>query len=126
MINAVKAKAPDARVYVTGYPLLFHAPAPGSLQEAVNGLTLGLNAVISGAADATDAGGPERAQYVDVAGAFLGHGIGSGDPWIDYNPFVPGPDNFHPNAAGYQAYYAALTGGRRLLGSLTHHPDAWP
>ena len=41
MINAVKAKAPDARVYVTGYPLLFHSPEPGSLQEAVNGLTTG-------------------------------------------------------------------------------------
>lgn len=106
MINAVKAKAPDARIYVTGYPLLFHSPGPGSLQETVNGLTLGLNAVIAGAAGAD---GPGGAQYVDVAGAFLGHGIGSADPWINYNPFVPGPDNFHPNAAGYQAYYAALT-----------------
>lgn len=106
MINAVKAKAPDARVYVTGYPLLFHSPAPGSLQETVNGLTLGLNAVIAGAAGAD---GPGGAQYVDVAGAFLGHGIGSADPWINYDPFAPGPDDFHPNAAGYRAYYAALT-----------------
>lgn len=106
MINAVKAKAPDARVYVTGYPLLFHSPEPGSLQETVNGLTLGLNAVIEGAAGAD---GPAGAQYVDVAGAFLGHGIGSTDPWINYNPFAPGPDDFHPNAAGYRAYHAALT-----------------
>jgi lysophospholipase L1-like esterase len=106
MISAVKAKAPDARVYVTGYPLLFHSPEPGSLQENVNGLTLGLNAVIAAAAGAD---GPGGAQYVDVSGAFMGHGIGSSDPWINYNPFAPGPDDFHPNTAGYRAYYAALT-----------------
>lgn len=103
MIREVEAKAPDARVYVTGYPLLFHAPAPGSLQETVNGLTQGLNAAIAGAAAA------EGATYVDVSGVFLGHGIGSADPWINYNPFAPGPDDFHPNAAGYRGYYAALT-----------------
>jgi len=102
MIREVKAKAPDARVYVTGYPLLFDSPAPGSLEASVNSLTQGLNAVIARAAIY------EGAQYVDVSGAFLGHGIGSAAPWINFSLPLANPDNFHPNATGYRAYYSAL------------------
>jgi lysophospholipase L1-like esterase len=41
---------------------------------------------------------------VDVTAAFAGHGIGSPDPWIN----ATGPDAFHPTAAGYTAYTAAI------------------
>ncbi|MGX9900018.1 GDSL-type esterase/lipase family protein [Arthrobacter sp. SA17] len=74
-IDAIQAKAPNATVYVTGYPLLFDPgfPNPG-LALAVNSLTVMLNMVIENVAEANDA------VYVDVAGAFAGHGIGSGTP----------------------------------------------
>lgn len=98
LIHAVRDEAPRAKIVVTGYPHLF-APAPG-IPEQANLFVDGLNASISGAAAAAGA------QYVDVTGAFAGHGIGSADLWIN----TSGPDNFHPNAAGYQAYYAALKG----------------
>lgn len=102
MVSTVKNKAPDARVYVTGYPLLFHSPTVPA-QVIANQLTLGLNLAIKNAAEA---GG---ATYVDVAPAFVGHGIGSGSAlqWIN-GPEAGATDAYHPNAAGYLAYNAAL------------------
>jgi lysophospholipase L1-like esterase len=103
MILAVKAAAPNAKIVVTGYPHLF-APAPGFPDQA-NLFVDGLNGSIFAAAMGTGA------QYVDVSAAFTGHGIGSLDPWVNYTPLgTPTPDDFHPNAAGYRAYYSALLG----------------
>jgi lysophospholipase L1-like esterase len=101
LILAVKAEAPRAKIVVTGYPHLFES-APG-LPDQANLFVDALNGSIVQAATG--------ALYVDVTGAFAGHGIGSADPWINYNynPTVPlTPDSYHPNAAGYKAYYAAL------------------
>ncbi|WP_211879680.1 SGNH/GDSL hydrolase family protein [Pseudarthrobacter albicanus] len=100
LVLAVKAEAPRAKIVVTGYPHLFES-AQG-LPDQANQFVDALNGSIFQAASATGA------QYVDVTGAFAGHGIGSGDPWIN-NPSVPlASDAYHPNAAGYKAYYAAL------------------
>jgi lysophospholipase L1-like esterase len=101
MVSAVKNKASDARVYVTGYPLLFHSPSIPA-EAIANQLTLGLNLAVKNAAEAAGA------RYVDVAGAFIGHGIGSGDQWIN-GPEAGATDAYHPNAAGYRAYNLALT-----------------
>ena len=43
--------------------------------------------------------------YVDVTGDFAGHGIGSADPYINST----GLGAYHPNAAGYLAYAAAIS-----------------
>lgn len=105
LIRAVKAEAPRAKIVVTGYPHLFES-APG-LPDQANLFVDFLNRAIYQAAG--DAG----AQYVDVTGAFAGHGIGSADPWINDASSVPlTPDSFHPNAAGYKAYYTALKAAR--------------
>ena len=103
-IDAIHAAAPNATIYVTGYPLLFDpAFADPALAFAVNSLTLMLNTVIENVAEANDA------IYVDVTGAFAGHGIGSADPWFTFDPTNPfDPENLHPTAAGYMAYYTAL------------------
>ena len=46
--------------------------------------------------------------YVDVTAAFAGHGIGgTGVPFI--NPPGTGIEAFHPTAAGYVAYAAAIS-----------------
>jgi lysophospholipase L1-like esterase len=57
------------------------------------------------------AAGSGGATYVDVRGAFAGHGINSAthEPWINLDLTHPtSPDNFHPNAEGYEAYFASL------------------
>jgi lysophospholipase L1-like esterase len=102
--------APNARIVVTGYPLLFAPPAEGDPNEdiinAINFATVLLNDAIKQAVEATQAAGVDIV-YVDVTARFAGHAIGgAGVPFI--NP--PGTaDAFHPNAAGYLAYAAAIS-----------------
>ncbi len=113
MIEAVQAAAPKADVVLTGYPYLFdpvpfdpNSPTSVFIYEA-NFLVFKLNATIEAAALATGT------EYVDVADEFAGHGISlvSNDSWINFNPNLSAPNSFenlHPNAEGYEAYFAAL------------------
>lgn len=109
MIRRVKAAAPKARIVVTGYPYLYDPVAPNAgdalslfIAQATP-LVDGLNGSIAAAAYTAGA------KYVDVRAAFAGHGINSADPWINLDLANPtSPDNFHPNAEGYQAYFASL------------------
>ncbi|MET3951523.1 SGNH/GDSL hydrolase family protein [Arthrobacter sp. UYEF36] len=110
MIQSVKATAPNAEIVVTGYPYLYDPVAAGQtdpMSVFIYKATLladGLNGSIAAAAGATGA------EYVDVRAAFAGHGINSADPWINLNLADPSsPDNFHPNADGYEAYYASMS-----------------
>lgn len=99
-LAAIREAAPNATVYVTGYPLLFEESLDPRI-AAVNAGILALNAVIQSAVAAAG----EGFVYVDVTEAFAGHGIGSTDAWI-HGPFDPAA--FHPNAAGYAAYADAI------------------
>ena len=111
MIQSVKAAAPNAKIVVTGYPYLYD-PVPLNQADPMSvfiyqatQLADGLNASIAGAAGAD-------ATYVDVRAAFAGHGINSktNEPWINLDYANLGsPDNFHPNAEGYAAYYASMS-----------------
>jgi lysophospholipase L1-like esterase len=111
MIQSVKAAAPNAKIVVTGYPFLYD-PVPLNPADPMSlfiyqatQLADGLNASIYTAAG-TDA------TYVDVRAAFAGHGINSAtnDPWINLDMAnLANPDNFHPNAEGYEAYFASLS-----------------
>jgi lysophospholipase L1-like esterase len=103
MLTDIKAKAPRADIYVTGYPLLFE-PGASPAADPINGLTQQLNAVIAKAARAAD-GGRSKVTYVDVSRAFAGHGIGSTQPWIVGLP--ESLESFHPTADGYTQGYAA-------------------
>lgn len=113
MLNDVKAKAPRADIYVTGYPLLFE-PGASPAADPINGLTQQLNEVIAKAARQAD-GGRSKVSYVDVSRAFAGHGIGSAQPWIVVPPQLctisaicgTPTDAFHPSADGYAKGYAA-------------------
>jgi lysophospholipase L1-like esterase len=104
----VGAAAPKALIVVTGYSLLFEPLDPGdpraAIIAAVNAATTTLNDTIRQAVAATRATGVNII-YVDVTGGFAEHGIGSEQPFIN----ATGPDAFHPNAAGYLAYAAAIT-----------------
>ncbi|MFC9919826.1 SGNH/GDSL hydrolase family protein [Agromyces binzhouensis] len=99
-VNAITAKVPKAKIIVTGYPLLFD-PASGYANAArVNTDTEALNAALKAAAEGAGA------VFVDVAGPFTGHGIGSGAPWI--NGFSDTSIAAHPNQAGNLAYAEAI------------------
>ena len=107
---AVAAKAPKALIVVTGYAPLFQLATadPGlAIKAQINGATALLNCAIKKAvADAQAAG--DDTVYVDVTAAFAGHEIGStGVPFI--NPPGTGTEAFHPTAAGYVAYAAAIS-----------------
>ncbi|MDQ0258962.1 SGNH/GDSL hydrolase family protein [Sinomonas atrocyanea] len=96
VIDAIRAKSPDAKIVLTGYPLLLD-PSSSALAATIDGGITSLNGVIQATAAAKGAG------YADVVPAFYGHWIGSADPWIN----APGtPGAFHPTAAGYSGGYA--------------------
>lgn len=108
--GAIHDAAPNARIVVTGYALLFDNSNPQAKDfgtaTAINAATLGLNQTIQDAVDQQRAAGVPMTY---VAADFAGHGIGSKAPWIN----LSGTDAFHPTAAGYGQYASALV---RLLG----------
>ena len=105
---AVRARAPRAKVTVTGYPHLFNGTDCNPLtfftaaeMAAINAGTDDLNAAIRARAAAAGFG------YVDVRPAFVDHAVCDPEPWIN-NLTVPTVNSFHPNIAGHYAY-AVLT-----------------
>jgi lysophospholipase L1-like esterase len=115
--QAMKDKAPNARIIIMGYPHLF-VDNPGDSfgnllfkedQIWMNEKGTQLNAMLK--ATAEEAG----VEFVDPSFAFKGHELGSKDPWINDLDFGgPGimlvdPGSFHPNAQG-QSVMAGLMG----------------
>lgn len=108
--DQVKAAAPNAHVIVLGYPRLF-SPEYGAYlyaspaeQQLMNDGADQLNAVIRRAAV------EHGFQFVDVTKRFVDHGVNAPEPWL-LGAFDLA--RFHPNAAGYEAYTAALTAAVR-------------
>ncbi|HVK34628.1 MAG TPA: SGNH/GDSL hydrolase family protein [Microlunatus sp.] len=106
--GAVATAAPRADILVTGYPILFKAPAKdqpnADVVLALNDATKALNATIKATVAATAATGVEIS-YVDVTAGFAGHGIGSERPYLH----ATGPEALHPTARGYRVYAKALS-----------------
>ena len=102
---AVAAAFPKARIVVLNYPRLFDPSLPGALAPVLNTATDALNTVIAGAVAATN---NPRVSLTDVTDEFAGHGIGSAESYISFNPYNPSdPANFHPNVLGNTAGYTA-------------------
>ncbi|MDQ0767830.1 lysophospholipase L1-like esterase [Pseudarthrobacter defluvii] len=114
--SAIHQAAPNARIVVLGYPMLFDpsssfAPIPVANQVLINGATLAVNATISGAVATANGLYGTNARYVDVVSRFAGHAANSLDPWLQLDPNNFAADyNFHPNAAGHRAYASAVMG----------------
>jgi lysophospholipase L1-like esterase len=110
VLSAVAQAAPNARVVVTGYTLLYDASDPSApdfqTAAAINAATLGLNEVIRQAVE-VQRGHGKAMTYLPVD--FAGHEIGDRTPWLN----ATGPDVFHPTAAGYAEYASRLV---QLLG----------
>ena len=129
VIRQVAAKAPNATIYVTGYPYLFGdfrgtctvgtgpTGAPITVDRTtastVNAAVIGINVAIAAGVKKS---GIRGAIYVDVAFLSLNHGLcGSGHDWINEVQFsgqYPLPQSLHPNRAGEKSY-----AGRVLVAS---------
>lgn len=114
-LEAIHARAPNARILVSGYPRLFpDPPAKGYLtltkddQAFLNARTLRLNATIARQVQQEDdkwyGGGRRRMgsfEYVDTTQALSGHEIGTGDPWLNGLKICKGGlDRGNPNCHG--------------------------
>ena len=107
-IQAIRARAPEAKVIVTGYPLLFNEPNTRYQWAArVNQGTRALNDAVETAAVVNGA------VFVDVEAAFAGHGVGSSSPWINDWSWLRTTDGFHPTATGYAAFAGEI---RKVIG----------
>ena len=109
--SAVAQAAPNARIVVTGYTLLYDSSDPSASDfqtaAAINAATLGLNEVIRQAVEEQRADG-KAMTFLPVD--FAGHAIGDRKPWLN----TTGPDIFHPTATGYAEYASRLI---QLLGT---------
>lgn len=121
LIRSIVAKAPNADIYVTGYPYLFGdfrgtcdvgvspAGTPIVVDRAiatnVNAIIFGLNAAI---ARGVVKSGERHVTYVSISAFSLSHGLcGSGTDWINgvlFSGGYPLPVSLHPNVAGEKAY----------------------
>jgi lysophospholipase L1-like esterase len=118
--------APEARIVVTGYPLLFERDDQSDFSldviNAVNNGGVALNKTIEDAVAAANEDG--NIDYVDVTDAFEGHSVlrrvdNPDDPDENafiHSPFIliegkpqPDPAAYHPNDNGYHAYADAIS-----------------
>ncbi|GGI47555.1 lysophospholipase L1-like esterase [Agromyces flavus] len=105
LILAIGERAPNAHIVVTDYPIPF-ADGLGTVTDTVNLATLALNEQIAEAVQAAAALGAD-VELASVQLAFLGHGVGSLDPWLGDDPSDP-VSFLHPTPAGQQVYLAAI------------------
>lgn len=128
-VRAIGRRAPDADVFVVGYPQILPTgrscravDVGGEALAALNGIARELNRSLERGAEAAGAA------YVDLESASQGHDVCAGDEaWINGPRFRAGiAAPFHPLAEGMRAaareVYAAITGSAAPE-SETARPD---
>lgn len=104
----IKAKAPNAKVVVLGYPHFYKIGG-----SCVAGLSDTSRGYINGGADELDAVIEKEAMnagltFADVRPAFTGHEICSGSSWL-HGLTYPVDNSYHPTATGQSSgYYATF------------------
>ena len=104
LLARVAQAAPDARLVVTAYPLLFDGEdcnaltffSPHEMRRIGEGVDE-LAGVVAAAASGAGA------QVVDPREAFRGHAVCDREEWVSGVSF-PLEESFHPNALGHRAY----------------------
>jgi lysophospholipase L1-like esterase len=110
---AIHRRAPNAKVVVLGYPLLFDT---SSSSCGVGGMSLAKRRVLNEGAQVLDDLIQDRARaagftFADVRDDFAGHGICSSSPYLNTLTVIPPQNSFHPNKGGYTyGYLPALAG----------------
>ncbi|QUQ65848.1 SGNH/GDSL hydrolase family protein [Kutzneria sp. CA-103260] len=106
---AIKAKAPNAKILVLGYPHVVEADGPCSLSAAKRkALNEGADQLAAVTRDQSVKAG---AQFADARPAFAGHGYCAADAWINGVTLLDVAGSFHPNAYGQRLGYLPLLGG---------------
>jgi lysophospholipase L1-like esterase len=105
--NAIRAKAPSARVVVLGYPDMY------TLNTFCVGLSAADHQKIDEAADLIDTTIAARAAahgfaFGDVRTTFAGHELCSGDDWLHSLVVSPSWESYHPTATGHASGYLPL------------------
>ncbi|WP_393072214.1 SGNH/GDSL hydrolase family protein [Streptomyces sp. LN704] len=106
--NAIRAKAPNAKVVVLGYPHVY------TLGVFCVGLSDTKHRKIDEASDVLDSVISSRAAahgfvFGDVRSAFNGHELCSGDDWLHSLVVSPSWESYHPTANGHASgYYPVL------------------
>lgn len=118
LYNQIRAKAPNAKVSVVGYPRLFNgqecnvgARISPDEQSALNATADLLATTTSGRAAA------HGFRFVDVRSAFTGHAICDSVEWLNglSNPIS---ESYHPNTTGHASGYTPLV-ANSLSAALT-------
>jgi lysophospholipase L1-like esterase len=102
--NAIRAKAPHAKVVVLGYPHMY------TLNTFCIGLSDTDHRKIDEAADVLDNVIAARAAahgfvFGDVRSTFNGHELCSGDDWLHSLVISPSWESYHPTATGHASGY---------------------
>lgn len=111
LLAQVRAKAPSAKLVVTGYPLMFadsaecpQLPLPPALRSAGNQAIAGLNQVLAAQAAAA------KATFVDVTEIFAPHAQCTPQPWLVGIEGLADGTALHPTLAGQtKGYLPAFT-----------------
>jgi lysophospholipase L1-like esterase len=119
LYSQIRAKAPNARVVVVGYPRLFNGEecnagariSPGE-QSSLNA-TADLLATTIGARAAAHGFG-----FVDVRTVFTGHAVCDDAEWLNglSNPVL---ESYHPNTTGQNAGYTPLVASALSAATVT-------
>lgn len=106
--NAIRSKAPNAKVVVLGYPHMY------TLNTFCVGLSDTKHRKIDEASDVLDNVIASRAAahgfvFGDVRGTFSGHELCSGDNYLHSLVISPSWESYHPTATGHSSgYYPVL------------------
>lgn len=109
LYKKIKAGAPNAKVFILGYPHIFELGNCGTFslgepaRKAINDSTSALNGVIREAATANGF------TFIDAEKAFAGRGVcttAPGGAWL--TDTSAGKDLYHPNADGQEVYAVLL------------------
>jgi lysophospholipase L1-like esterase len=109
LYGSIRAKAPNARVIVVGYPRLFMGEDCNALtwfspteQSRLNGTADLLNSKLSSAAAA------KGFTFANPTSRFIGHAVCDSPEWVN-GLSSPISESYHPNRAGHASGYAPLT-----------------
>lgn len=107
---AIRAKAPDARVVVLSYPLIFDTSS--FLCE----MSIAKRRSLNEGARVLDEMIKQRAEaagfvYSEVRDEFTGHGVCSSRPWLNGLTIIPPQNSYHPNSSGYTSGYLPAFSG---------------
>jgi lysophospholipase L1-like esterase len=123
--SIIKARAPQAKVIVVGYPAIFEDSYRSTFCASVGSLTRGARADLRKAAEQLDGeiGAIARSfgfRFVDPRGAFDDHRIcGPAADWLHGVTFgrngepIISPQTFHPNPSGQRGFADAIAGANR-------------